>query len=141
MEEMLREYLYQFIGHYSFTGEIEGFQHRINDAVLYTPAIERLMDSQQADWLIDAIASYLVPSFVDPIAESDPRVAEMILWKLTVADNRSAILEARADSLADPFVRQTIEYADFSLRSVDIGAAFFANYWTLYLPSEIEEDG
>lgn len=119
-----------------FTGDLDRFQHALNRSVCYTPGVQFVAETGGAYWLIDAIASYLRPSYLKPIVERDPRVRDQQFWNLTVAADRSAVLEARADTGEEPFVRQEIEYTDFSLESIDIWAAYDGTHWTLYLPSE-----
>ena len=89
-----------------------------------------------AYWLIDAIASYLAPSYLGAAIAADRRVGDLHCWRLTVSEGQSAVLEARADSDCEPFVRQEIPFTDFPLESVDIWAGFDGEVWTLYLPSE-----
>lgn len=119
-----------------FTGDLQRFRHGFNPQVIYTPGIQHLAEAGGAYWLIDVIASYLTPKFVAQAAKQDPRVADMQFWRLTVGEDRSAVVEARADSPCEPFVRQEIEFTDFPLDSVDVWTAWDGTYWTLYLPSE-----
>ncbi len=119
-----------------FTGDLKRYRHELNRSVIYTPGVQFLAETAGAYWLIDAIASYLSPSFIAKAAEEDSRIADMHFWNLTVHDEGSATLEARADSPCQPFVRQRIQFTDFPMDSVNIWAANDGVNWTLYLPSE-----
>ena len=119
-----------------FTGDLDRYRHSLNRSAIFTPGVKFMADSGGAYWLVDAIASYLRPAYLKPLIERDPRIGELHFWKLTVAADRTAALEARADSGEEPFIRQAIEYTDFPLASVDIWAAYDGTHWTLYLPSE-----
>ena len=119
-----------------FTGDLMRFRHPLNRSVIYTPGVQYLAEVGGAYWLIDAIASYLSPNFIRKVAADDPRIAAMHFWTLTLRDDDTAVLEARADSPCEPFVRQNVEYTDFPLETVSIWAANDGRKWTLYLPSE-----
>ena len=119
-----------------FTGDLKRYRHPLNGTVIYTPGVQYLAETAGAYWLIDAIASYLTPSFLAKAAAEDSRVADMHFWSLTVHNDGSASLEARADSPCQPFVRQRIEHTDFPLDSINIWAGYDGVHWTLYLPSE-----
>jgi len=119
-----------------FHGDLVRYQHQLNRRVLYTPGVQHVAEAGGAYWLIDAIASYLTPSFLAEPIRKDGRIADLHFWNLTVADDDSALLEARADSPCEPFVSQRIPYTDFPLDSVSIWAGCDGRRWTLYLPSE-----
>ena len=119
-----------------FVGDVERFRHSLNPRVIYTPGVQHVAEAGGAYWLIDAIASYLTPRYLEAAIASDPRVGELQFWRLTVSEERSAVLEARVDSDCESFVRQGIPFTDFPLESVDIWAGFDGEVWTLYLPSE-----
>lgn len=119
-----------------FHGDLVRYQHTLNRRVIYTLGVQYVAEAGGAYWLIDAIASYLTPGgLMEPIRQ-DGRIAELQFWTLTVLEDRSALLEARADSPCEPFVRQQIPYTDFPLESVSIWAGYDGVRWTLYLPSE-----
>lgn len=119
-----------------FTGGCERYAHSLNRRIIYTPGVRHVAEAGGAYWLIDAIASYLTPSYLKRFIEKDPRIETMSFWKLIVSNDESAVLEARSDSPYKPFVRQEISFTDFPLRTIDIWAAFDGVCWTLYLPSE-----
>ena len=119
-----------------FRGDVERYRHSLNRSVIYTPGVQHLAEHGGAYWLIDAIASYLTSSYLRPIVAYDPRVGTLHFWRLTVAEDQTAVLEARADSPCKPFVRQEIGFTDFPFESADIWAGFDGEHWTLYLPSE-----
>lgn len=119
-----------------FYGQDERYRVSWRKDVIYTPGVKHVVDAGGAYWLIDAIASHLEPDFIRRESEIDPRISDLHFWNLAVGDNRSAILQAKADSDCEPFVTQRIPYTDFPLSSVDIWAGFDGTFWTLYLPSE-----
>jgi hypothetical protein len=119
-----------------FTGDMERYRHGLNRQVIYTPGVQYLAEQAGAYWLIDAIASHIGSPAFRQAATHDPRIAEMHFWKLIVSDNRSALLQATADSGEPAFIEQAIEFTDFILDKIDIWAAYDGQHWTLYLPSE-----
>ena len=76
--------------------------HKIDSNIVYTDGLLYVAEVGRAYWLIDAIASFLRPDFLEH--QQDHRVRNMIFWKLRVSPNKSAVLEARADSACDPFI-------------------------------------
>lgn len=119
-----------------FHGALVRFQHPLNRRVVYTPGVQYLAEAGGAYWLIDAIASYLTPSYLAGPIREDHRIADLHFWSLTVHDDSAAVLEARADSPCKPFITQRIPYTDFPLDSVSVWAGYDGEHWTLYLPSE-----
>ena len=120
----------------SFGGSLERWQHPLNTSVIYSPGVRYLAEQGKAYWLVDAIASYLVPPVLKPAGKMDSRIQSLHFWKLNVADDHSAVLHAEADRGVKPFVVQEIGYTDFPLRKAEIWAGFDGHYWVLYLPSE-----
>lgn len=119
-----------------FSGDLERWQSGINRSVIYTPGVKYLAEKGEAQWLIDAIASYLVPDVLEPAGKKDPRILGLHFWKLEVAEDKSAVLYAEADLNVKPFVTQAIPYTDFLFPEIAIWAGFDGRYWVLYLPSE-----
>ena len=119
-----------------FCGDGERYQVTWRRNVIYTPGVKHVADAGGAYWLIDAIVSHLGADFISRESEIDARIADLHFWNLSVAEDRTALLQAKADSDCEPFVSQRIPYTDFPLSSVDIWAGFDGTYWTLYLPSE-----
>ena len=120
----------------NFTGDLERWRHSLNRQVIYTPGVRYLAEKAGAYWLIDAIASYLVPDVLDAAAQHDARVLGLHFWNLEVADDHSAFLYASVDNDVKPFVTQEIPYTDFPLKRVAVWAGFDGEHWVLYLPSE-----
>lgn len=130
MQKLTKDQLNQF------TGDVVRYRHPINRKVIYTPGVKYLAEKAEAYWLIDAIASWIGSEpFEDAVSEDD-RIRYMHFWKLTVNEDGTATLSAKADSPEKPFITQPIPFTDFPLDSIDIWAAVSDDLWTLYLPSE-----
>lgn len=119
-----------------FTGDLDRYRHSINRRVIYTPGVRYVAEQGGAYWLIDEIALLLGSLKMRKATSRDPRVGNLHFWKLTVSDDRSAVLAARADDGVTPFITRNIPFTDFPLDHVDIWAGFDGEHWTLYLPSE-----
>jgi len=119
-----------------FTGDLVRYRHGLNRRVIYTPGVQFLAERAGAYWLIDVIASYLTPAFIEQAARADVRIAEMQFWRLDVSEDGTAVVTARADTGCEPFVSQEIPFTDFPLEFVSVWTAFDGEHWTLYLPSE-----
>lgn len=119
-----------------FTGDLERFRHPLARGVIYTPGIQFLAERAGAYWLIDELALAIAGGEVAKAGRTDPRVLNLHFWRLDLKADRSAVLTARADSDASPFVTRQIPWTNFPLEYVDIWAGFDGRYWTLYLPSE-----
>ncbi|MGE0761462.1 MAG: DUF6876 family protein, partial [Pirellulaceae bacterium] len=119
-----------------FSGDTVRYRHGINRRVIYTPGVRFLAEQGGSYWLIDVIASYLTPKFIENASRTDDRIRDLHLWRLDVAPDRSALVTARADTDCPPFVSQEIPFTDFPLQSVSVWAGCDGRLWTLYLPSE-----
>jgi hypothetical protein len=121
---------------HQFTGDLQRYRHQLNRRLLYTPGVRFLAESAGAYWLIDAVASWLgTPQYRAAVA-NDGRIDDLHFWRLTVRENHSATLAARADSDVPPFLVQKIEFTDFCMESIDLWCGFDGQHYTLYLPSE-----
>ncbi len=120
-----------------FQGDDVRWRH-VFKSVIYTPGVRHVMTAGEAHWLINDIAVYLLPEFMKPEIEKDPRLAWYVFFRLEVNNNsnRTAVLTARADSDCEPFVRKIYWMTAFPLDSIDIWAQFDGECWTLLLPSE-----
>ena len=119
-----------------FHGDVVRYRHSINPTVVYTPGVKFLADQAGAYWLIDVIASYLTPTFIEKASSTDERICHLHFWRLDVAPDRSALVTARADTGCPPFVNQRVPFTDFPLDCVSVWAGFDGRLWTVYLPSE-----
>jgi hypothetical protein len=119
-----------------FTGDLDRNRHSLNRRVIYTPGVRFVAEQGGAYWLIDEIALALGSPQFRKAAARDSRVGSLHFWKLTVGDDRSATLAARADDGVEPFITREIPFTDFPLDHIDIWAGFDGVHWTLYLPSE-----
>jgi len=119
-----------------FTGDLERYRHPIARNVIYTPGIRHVAERAGAYWLIDEIAFAIAGGEVARAGRADPRVLDLHFWKLTVREDRTAELTARADSGESALVKREIAFTDFPLSEIDIWAGFDGRCWTLYLPSE-----
>ncbi len=117
-----------------FTGSGLVYMHRLHLA--YTEGVRHLANRGDAYWLIDAISSWIGSKAFREAASKDSRIECMHFWKLTVLEDRTAVLTARVDSPVEPFIVQSIPFTDFPLSDVDIWAGHDGKSWTLYLPSE-----
>ena len=107
-----------------FTGSLQWFRHGLVRDVLFTDGAKHVADQGGAYWLLDEIA--LAQRY-------DKRVAgeEFQLWKLTVKDDRTAVLTCD-DGNGKVVYSKAIEFTDFPLPEVAL--YFTAN--TILLPSE-----
>ncbi|MEO1618703.1 MAG: DUF6876 family protein [Planctomycetota bacterium] len=119
-----------------FSGDLVRYQHPHDPKVIYTPGVRYVAKNGKAYWLIEAIASWLGGQDYLQATTLDERLCYRMYWQLTVSEDRSAVLEARADSDAKPWASQTIRHTDFPLPSLEIWAAIEGEQWTLSLPSE-----
>ncbi len=119
-----------------FTGDLVRYRHYLNPNVIYTPGVRHIAEHGEAFWLVDAIASWIGSEPFREASTQDYRINQMHFWTLTVAEDNSATLYAKADSPEDAFIVQTIPYTDFPLGEIRIWAGFDGEQWTLYLPSE-----
>ncbi len=115
-----------------FTGTENYYRHATARNVLYTDGVKSLAERGGAYWLIDAIASHIT----GPVIRRSTTAQEFSVWRLTVAEDRSAVLTARIDDDGPDLVRQEIRLTDFPLQSVDVWASHDGEHWILYLPSE-----
>lgn len=119
-----------------FTDDLERWRHPLYRKLIYTPGIRHLAERAGAYWLIDAIASWLSSRQFRAAVQHDTRIGDIHFWKLAVADDRSAVLTAVADSGEKPFIHQAIEFTDFPLAAIDLYCAFDGSHWTMMLPNE-----
>lgn len=106
-----------------FTGSERWYQHPLVKGVLYTDGARHVAQRAEAYWLLDEIA----------LAQRLPLVAaaEFQCWRLTVADDRSAVL-ACEDGNGLAVWRKAIPWTDFPLPEI----VLWLENGTLYLPSE-----
>jgi hypothetical protein len=119
-----------------FTGDLDRWRHPLHRRLLYTPGVRYLAERAGSFWLVDAIASWLGSKEFVTAARRDPRISDIHFWRLAVADDKSAMLTAVADSGEQPFIEQAIEFTDFPLATINLWAAWDGRYWTLMVPSE-----
>lgn len=108
-----------------FTGTTNYYQHSLG--IQYTDGVQYLAENGQAYWLIDAIAAWQF----DRRVKRDPMLQEIQFWKLTVNEDRSALLVCERDE-GDVAVSQSIPFTDFPLKRITL---YFQN-GVLMLPSE-----
>jgi len=92
-----------------FNGTERYFRHWTR-SIIYTDGIEYL-NANGAGWLVDAIASHQHNKKV----KNEP----FQLWELVVNDQK-AVLTCKSDSDQPAIVKQSIEYTDFPLKSIQI---------------------
>src|SRR5690606_36416855 len=118
-----------------FTGSLERFETMI-PSVIFTPGVKFLIERADALWLLDCISEAYITFHMMMAIAADPRLETLQFWRLDVKPDHSAVLTARADCDASPFIYQEIPDTDFPLESVEIWSGFDGRYWTLFLPSE-----
>ncbi|HLT01438.1 MAG TPA: hypothetical protein VK001_04635 [Geminicoccaceae bacterium] len=126
-----------------FTGS-ETFYTHFTGRLIYTEGVHYLAEHAGAYWLIDAIASWQT--------EPKVRAAPFQVWRLTVTQDRSAVLEVAEDHderghpvharnaaeraaghwTRGPLARQAIPWTDFPLDTIDLWVC----RGVLMLPSE-----
>lgn len=132
-EEEIRAELAQFIG------DTTRYRHPLNRRVIYTPGVNYMAEACRAYWLIDAIASYLLPGSPELeriVNEVDFRLSDIQFWTLETRNDDTAVLYCQADSDEPPAIEQEISYTDFPMSDIKIWAAYDGQHWTLYLPQE-----
>jgi len=108
-----------------FTGTEQYYENPMFPDVRYTSGVRHLAQRAGAYWLIDAICSH-IPTANRQIGD------RFQVWTLEVGDDKSALLECRADSDKPVVVSQSIEHTDFPLKTI----AIWAESGVLLLPSE-----
>lgn len=107
----------------NFTGTENYYKHSLG--ILYTDGVLHMVRTCEAFWLIDLVASWQLDKKV--------RVQEFQVFKLTVNDNRSAIVSIE-DGNDNVIQTQNIEFTDFPLDRITL---FYNSIEkVLYLPSE-----
>lgn len=96
-----------------FTGTSTYYQHPLG--IRYTEGVQYLAECGGAYWLIDAIASWQS----DPRVSQDRMLQQIQFWKLTVNDDRSALLVCERDE-GDIVVTQDIPLTDFPLEKIKL---------------------
>jgi hypothetical protein len=109
-----------------FTGSETFYRHWLGK-FNYTEGVHHVAQEGGAYWLIDAIASYQH----SPEIKEDRKLQEIQFWKLTVSEDKTAILTCERDQ-GDVALTQEIEYTDFPLAEVK----FYLTNGVLLLPSE-----
>lgn len=96
-----------------FTGTSTYYQHPLG--IRYTEGVRYLAERGGAYWLLDAIASWQS----DPRVSQDRMLQQIQFWKLTVNDDRSALLVCERDE-GDIVVTQDIPLTDFPLEKIKL---------------------
>jgi hypothetical protein len=106
-----------------FTGSEQWYRHSLVRSVLYTDGARHVAEAGGAYWLLNEIA----------LAQHAARIAaqEFQVWKLIVADDRSAELVCEDGNSHIVFSKQ-IPFTDFPLAGIQL---YFTNK-TILLPSE-----
>ena len=107
-----------------FTGTENWYRHWLVRRLLYTEGVQYVAETGGAHWLIDDIA--LAQRFEKNLAKE-----AFQLWRLTVKENRKAILVCEDGNGHGIFAAQ-IEYTDFPLDEI----TFYLVNHVLLLPSE-----
>ena len=108
-----------------FTGTTTYYSHPLG--LRYTDGVQYLAERGGAYWLLDAIASWQG----DERVSQDPMLQQMQFWRLTVNDDRSALLVCDRDK-GDMAVSQEIAWTNFPLEQITL----YCQQGVLLLPSE-----
>jgi hypothetical protein len=98
--------------------------YRITRRHALTDGTKFLAEQGQCFWLMDAIASYLSPSYDDHFA-----VARLVV-------NESSAVLSLDDGNDHVFATQAIEYTDFPFSEIKLYCAFDGTHWVIMLTSE-----
>ena len=107
-----------------FTGTEHWYRHPLAPGVLYTDGARYVAEAGGAYWLLDSIA--IAQKFSAAVAAEGFQ-----LWKLTVGDDRSALLVCE-DGNGRRVYAQAIDYTDFPLPQIKL---YFTD-GVILLPSE-----
>jgi hypothetical protein len=107
-----------------FTGTENWYRHALVRTVLYTDGVQYLAERAGAHWLIDEIA--LAQRYQPEVAAE-----EFQLWRLTVHDDRRAIL-ACENGNGDVVLTKEIPFTDFPFDEIKL----YSVSNTIMLPSE-----
>ena len=108
-----------------FTGTTTYYSHPLG--LRYTDGVQYLAERGGAYWLLDAIASWQG----DERVSQDPMLQQIQFWRLTVNDDRSALLVCDRDR-GDVAVSQEIDWTDFPLDQITL----YCQQGVVLLPSE-----
>ena len=95
-----------------FTGTQQWYRHAINRNILYTDGARYVAQAGEAYWLLDEIA--LTQANKPLIA-----VEKFQVWKLTVNDDSSALLQCE-DGNGNILATKQIKYTDFPLSEITL---------------------
>jgi hypothetical protein len=98
--------------------------YRITRRHVLTDGTKYLAEEGRCFWLMDAIASYLTPSYDDHFA-----VARLLV-------NGSSAVLSLDDGNDHVFATQAIEYTDFPLSEIKLYCSFDGTHWVIMLTSE-----
>lgn len=106
-----------------FTGSEHRYRHPLAPHITYTDGAAHVAEAGGAYWLLDAIVSHQCVHSV--------RNERLQVWRLTVADNRSAMLCCK-DGDGYVVAVQKLEYTDFPLPEIEL----WLQNDVIFLPSE-----
>jgi len=98
--------------------------YRITRQHVLTDGTKYLAEEGRCFWFMDAIASYLTPSYDDHFA-----VARLVV-------NGSSAVLSLDDGNDHVFATQAIEYTDFPLSEIKLYCSFNGTHWVIMLTSE-----
>jgi len=90
-----------------FTGTEHWYKHVCGTT--YTNGMKYLADEAKAYWLLDVVASY----------QHELKDKRFQIWRLTVNEDRTAVVTMREDSNEPVLIKQKIEYTDFPLDEIE----------------------
>lgn len=123
-----------------FTGSATWTRHWTSPDIIYSEGMAYVAEQAGAHWLLDAIASHLLHDRkLIAKRQAEPDFNFLHFWYLTVNEDKTAVLECKADSDRPAVVTQNIEYTDFPLLgkfTVYAGTDGPGTPTKLFLPSE-----
>lgn len=112
-----------------FTGSASLTRHGLLRSVLMTEGVVFLAHAAAANWLTDAIGSY--------VHDATASAEQFQAWRLAVDPvTRSATLTMTDGNSDQPIITQELDYTDFPLDEIVIWLIAEGTRWIMMLPSE-----
>jgi len=106
-----------------FTGSEHWYRHALVPGITFTDGVHYLADKAECFWLLDKVATNQL--------RPEIRREEFQVWKLRVADDKTAMLTAE-DGNGNEIHSEKLDWTDFPLSEIDL---WFTDN-VILLPSE-----